>query len=568
MNGKGQTASRQAAPIERSWRLVCLLIVALFLLRGGALLSILPPFEGWDEYQHFARIAFVAEQGQSPIVNESMVPRSLYAAIASLPHGRLDLEQTRRVGALPYLADVGATPPVPSYWDGPPPAPVPNAPDIPLYQAQHGPLYYWMMTPVYKALWDPARPLDCIYALRLINLAFGAAAIGAALWSLGQLVSSVRQRIWIALLLGVQPLFLLNAARIANDAPAVFFAIAATGVLLVRGRRAGLWFGVVAGVLAGLAVLAKSVALVILPLAVAAPLVGLWKRETTTGRLVMHVAAFFVLFFIVTGSYFYGNWSTYGVAVPMQESVKNQALGHGFAEMVTAAGQIDWWRQFRSRVGRDSLWVGGWSFLVMPSAVRGIHEGLVAIALLGLLLTPILLRRRRVALDSLQTESGLRPWLDPPNAALLILVVAGSLAGLAYHTLQSKMAYGTITTNVWYACLVFPWMIALLVLGADAYRFRAAAAWTGAMLALSITAECLGLFSVMMKGYTGFGWSAEARARLASVHPAWLSPSAAMPMEIAAIVLAMIVFYLSVRMESISPPSRLRPSAPPSSPAR
>lgn len=531
-----------------------------------ALLAILPPFEGWDEYQHLARIAFHVENGRSPIVNESKVPRRLYSAIAELPHSPHDVEQTQGVGARPYRTSDRFEPPIQSYWDWPLPSLYPNAGDIPLYQAQHGPLYYWVMTPVYKWLWDPTQPLTCIYAMRAINLILGGGAILATLWTLSHLVSSVRHRIWIALLLAVQPLFLLNVARIANDAAAVCLAIAASGLLLVYGRRCGMPAAIAAGVLAGLAVLAKSVALIILPLAVAAPLVGLWKRETTAPRSVRQAALFFAMFFIVTGSYFYSNWRTYGVAVPMQESIRNQAQNRGLSDILTTVGEIDWWRQLRSRVTRDSLWVGGWSFLTLPAAFRGIHEGLIAIALAGLVVR--VFARRRMRADSAATAVFHPGWLDPASVALMALIFAGALAGLGYHTLQSKLAYDTITTNVWYICLSFPWMIVLLVFAVSGLRNRAAAAWVGAMLLLCLCAECVGLFSVMPEGYTGLAWSAEAKARLASVHPAWLVPDLAIAFELTAIVLAIVVFGISLRGMVLSPGCHSRPSVPQHDPAR
>lgn len=539
--------------------------MTVFLIRGGALLAILPPFEGWDEYQHLARIAFVVEHGRSPVVNESKVPRSLYSAIAELPHSPFDVEQTQGVGARPYRTSDRFDPPIRSYWDWPLPSLNSTAGEIPLYQAQHGPFYYWIMTPVYKWLWDPGHPLTCIYTLRAINLALGGGAIVATLWTLSRLVSSARHRMWIALLLAVQPLFLLNVARIANDAAAVCLGIAASGLLLVYGRRGTLPAAIAAGVIAGLAVLSKSVALVILPLAVAAPIVGLWKRETTTLRAFMQVFLFFAVFFIVTGSYFYSNWKTYGVAVPMQESIRNQAQNRGLPDIIATIGEIDWWRQLRSRVTRDSLWVGGWSFLTLPAAFRGIHEGLIAIALAGFVVG--FLARRRARANSAAVAESHQSWLDPASVALMAMIFAGALAGLGYHTLQSKLAYDTITTNVWYICLSFPWMIVLLVYAVNGFRNRTAAAWVGAMLLLCLIAECVGLFSVMTEGYTGLAWSAEAKARLASVHPDWLEPDLAIAFELTAIVLVIFVYVMSVRGMRLNPEHRLQPSVPQRDPA-
>ncbi|MCZ6681917.1 MAG: hypothetical protein O7B26_01960, partial [Planctomycetota bacterium] len=51
-----------------NWRRYCALLAVIFLVRGIFYLSVLPPFEGWDEYQHLAYVAFVAENGRSPVL--------------------------------------------------------------------------------------------------------------------------------------------------------------------------------------------------------------------------------------------------------------------------------------------------------------------------------------------------------------------------------------------------------------------------------------------------------------------------------------------------------------------
>jgi len=537
-------------------------VIAIYVLRAAALLSILPPLEGWDEYQHLARVAYLVENGRSPTLGESVVPRSLYPVLAALPHSRLGAEQLGGLGALPYRAVEAGDVRLASYWDGPPPALAPDAPSVSLYQAQHGPLYYWLMAPVFRMLWDSAHPLTCIYFLRWINVGIGAAAIVAVLWALTRLVSSERQRIWMALLLGVQPLFLLNAARIANDALAVCLGIMATAILLVHGRRGGPASMAIAGVLIGLAVLSKSVALVLLPLALVVPLVAWVRRDVGPRRAIAGVGSLFLAIMLVTGHYFYTNWNDYGVAVPMQESVINRKAGRGLGELAGAALTIDWWRQFRSRVGRDSLWVGGWSYLGQPDALRVIHQGLMACAVLGLGWMAVRGVRRPSAaaseadsrkLGTDRDHAGM--WIDPAHAWLMALVVACSIAGLAYHTIQSKLAHGAATTNIWYAAICFPWAIVLYVLGVGVFRVRGlATAMIVSLIALCIVAEVYGLFVLMPREYTGVAGSEIARARLASVHPSWMPPVLAIPAQGLAIMLVMVVgrFALGRNSDSIS----------------
>ena len=53
---------RSSPPCSHFWRRLRVLLVALVVCRGVVLLSILPPFEGWDEYQHVAYVEHMRRQ--------------------------------------------------------------------------------------------------------------------------------------------------------------------------------------------------------------------------------------------------------------------------------------------------------------------------------------------------------------------------------------------------------------------------------------------------------------------------------------------------------------------------
>ena len=55
----------------RAWWLLAGLLITAFLARGPLYLSVFPPFEGWDEYQHLAYIAHLDETGSIPVAEES-----------------------------------------------------------------------------------------------------------------------------------------------------------------------------------------------------------------------------------------------------------------------------------------------------------------------------------------------------------------------------------------------------------------------------------------------------------------------------------------------------------------
>ena len=88
------------------------LFIAVFLARAPLYLSVFPPFEGWDEYQHLAYIAYLDQTGRIPVFGpDTRVPFTLRPLVISLPHSRWGGDQVKEWGALSY----------PDYWAGPAP---------------------------------------------------------------------------------------------------------------------------------------------------------------------------------------------------------------------------------------------------------------------------------------------------------------------------------------------------------------------------------------------------------------------------------------------------------------
>src|SRR5437763_2551750 len=95
-----------------SWRWFRCLLVALVICRGLVELCVLPPFEGWDEYQHVGYVVHILETGRPAVLGATNVPRSLLATALALPHSDAALRQIGPLGAIGYA----------DYWkDRPPP---------------------------------------------------------------------------------------------------------------------------------------------------------------------------------------------------------------------------------------------------------------------------------------------------------------------------------------------------------------------------------------------------------------------------------------------------------------
>ncbi|HPF40153.1 MAG TPA: glycosyltransferase family 39 protein [Phycisphaerae bacterium] len=506
------------------WRRFCLLLTLLFLVRGVFVLTILPPLEGWDEYQHIARLAFQDETGKSPAIGDRPdVPHSLFQTLRRFPNSETSRSHTSRFGGRTY-GDFWTTTDTP--------ANVNDDVSIFLYQSQQGPLYYRCMTPLYHFLDFVGHPLRTIAVLRLVNLLFGAMAIYVALRCVGGAMRPGVDRYLLAILISLQPLFLLNTARVANDAMAVFFGTLFIAILLRRGSRHWMATSLAAGVLLGLGVLAKATIAPLALLGIFATLIRPPEACRSPGRrsaalllLVLGAAA-------VLSVPLYQNFQRYGAPFPMQETVNNQQSGKGVGATLTTAFDINWWRELGRRYLRHSLWVGGWSYLKPAKFFVWLQEAVIVIAAVGwLALLRRSTRRRACVMED-------RRFLDGA------IVVSISMAlGIGYHMIQSQMSTGWIATNIWYAAVSFPFLLCLVYQGIDFFGAR----WlnviaTSLLAGVFVMAEVHGALCVMVPEYTAHAWGDVARERLRTLHWPLLGPTLTIPALIAiACLLALAV---------------------------
>lgn len=506
---------------RRHWNRFRILLVLLFAARGIMTLCIVPPFEGWDEYQHVAYIVHLIETDRDPILRETTVPDSALRAVVARPMPRLAYEQLGQSGAMDYAA----------WWQRTAdPVFRPPSPPIPLYQAQHASLYYRLAAPIFKACGGLSNLLTAVATLRAVNLLLTAAAIWVACGALGRLCRDRRHAAAIGGLIALQPLFLLNAARVTSDPLGVLLATIAIAGLLELDAKRLLLRSLAIGLVIGVAILAKAVHLALLPLA-AFCLVLLWL----SGRIrAAHALAASLCVLIgaalPTQAYFRANLARFGSITPMQEAVINQLTGKTTTDLADSAMRLNWLTQMQRTWFRYNLWQGGWSFLSLPRDLVHAHQWLVLAGLLGLIALPRVSARR----DRLLFANGRVPL----NCVALI---AATSAAMGYHMIQSQVALGTPVTNPWYAAAACPWAIALFYQGCLAWPLppgRKAAAIRAllpvGLAGIYVGAEFIGAFLVMIPAYTGLPLGTAALSRLASLQPAGLGvPTLALSLPLA-----------------------------------
>ncbi len=539
---------------DRGWLWFRMILTGLVLCRGMVLLCVMPPFEAWDEYQHVGYLAYFAETGQRPVLGQAYVPVSLLSRLHSFPQSQSALRQLGGWGAVDYA----------TFWSranrGEPPAPASftHAP-IPLYQAQHGSLYYRLATPLFNVLGGVGDLRKAIGGLRLVNLLLTAASVWIAFGLIKRVVRHVRLAALCGLLIATQPLFLTNGVRVANDALGVFLATVSIAVAMNLGRRHLVGSTFCLGLLVGLAVLAKTVNLGLLPFVAACWALALYRdRESERGRadtrqVLASALALLIGFVVVTQAEFLANWRQFGSPTVMQEAVANRAAGRGTADLIRTAGVISWHKWAEKLWFRDSLTSGGWSWAGKHEHLRSRHEVLAGLGLLGWAWLILPAVRARIF--------GL---FHDPACPLLCLTLCLAYAGaMGYHAVQSQLCWRSIATNPWYAAAAYPWFLLLVSGGAFAWpvgRLRLLIPAAIAIVFLEVEAcTVLGSMTALYAALAPWG---EALRRLAFLQPAVFGATtlyAAMAGTLVFTGLA-ILSILSLKLPpSAANKSRLRP---------
>jgi hypothetical protein len=491
------------------------LLVAAFLARGPLYLSVFPPFEGWDEYQHLAYIAHLDETGTIPVFDESRVSLALRPLVIAVPHSEWGGEQVAEWGALSYA----------EYWNSPPPTAGtdPGASSSPrLYQAQHPPLAYILALPVWRALRTP-HPLEAIYAIRTVNLLLVAAALGLFAGALTRLVPAFAPRVAVFALVCLHPLFFQNVARVANDALALATGLAGISLLVLADGRTLLTRGLLAAACIAASVWSKQTGLTLIPaLILGLPLIG-WLHGVSAGRLWRVTSIVGITLLLLVAPLWMWSYQHYGSIITTQESIELAARGSVLDALATSFENLNWGSLVRALFVPGRAWVGGWSFLSVNETLAGVHGWYwgILVAAAGVGAAIAMLRRAasiaRAASDR-RADGGAIGGLAVCAAVVIITAL-----GMIHHALVSHAIFGRSTTNQWYFMTALPFLFVLLVRGLEAINRRLATVATAALAVLYVAIDLHGTWVLMPRHYANTTDAALQWSRLTSIHPTILS---------------------------------------------
>jgi len=482
-----------------------MLVAGIFLLRGIFLLSVLPPFEGWDEYQHLAYIVHLRERGTEPVLARDGVPDSLVRVLVEYPHPQHSVDSAPGIGLLPYDA----------YWrrDAPPPPP-PEGSRIALYEAQQPSLYYRLAAPLYAASGGLADVPATIGVLRLANLLLGAIVVLLVARVLPGLFLDPRHGRIAVLLVAFNPTFLLDFARVANDPVAVLLGTMAIVLLLLDRPRSQPVQAALAGGLIGLGAFGKLFILALLPFAALVLAGRALRGRRPILRLAIVWGALLAAYVAAGLHHHLANLRTYGSPIAIVEELRSRSSLADPAAYVRALLDIDWIGVVGGRWVKTLLWAGGWSELELPWAFPALFGSMLVAGALGWAAWAI--RRPR------RPSAELR---DGPTALRLFLLCGFMAAALVHHMVNCQLYHGHAITPIWYGAVVFPWGFALVFSGWGKLPPSALAARLGGLfVCVQIAAEVFGTLFVLAPHVTASGAPRTVLARLATLHPVFLSP--------------------------------------------
>jgi len=481
-------------------------------------LSILPPFEGWDEYQHVAYVEHMRQTGRAPVAGQTTVAPALLSELVKFPQPEGAIkDKLWAVGAVDYS----------TFWDRQGSNGQVRSPEdfrshtVLLYQAQHSTLFYRLAVPLFVALGGVQNLRWSVAGMRLMNLGLIATAVWVSLEVLRRVVRRERDAALIGMAIAAHPLFLLNGARVANDALGVFLATLAFASCLslvsrTDDRRLAL-NGATTGCLIGLAILAKATNFALVPFAAICWLIMLIRLRPKGMRAPLAALALGLGILVVIQSEVRFNLANYGSLSSMQEVLVNQRRGKTTTDLLRTASTVDWPTTIFQLWDRELFFVGGWSFMRSHPRVVMVYRDLVKVGLAGWIwLGAVLIVRRRDLSKSVFSA----PWVPLACIALVLCYTAA----LGYHTVQSKLAWGEPSTGSWYASPALPWFLVVVAGSAMSLplsQYLRLAVPLG-LAGVSLAAEVTGIFGQMIPKYTGWASWSLALNRLAWLQPPWL----------------------------------------------
>jgi 4-amino-4-deoxy-L-arabinose transferase-like glycosyltransferase len=462
-------------------------IWSCFLLRAIFYCSVIPLWEGYDEYSHFAFIQYFANTGKLPNGRQTNSSR--------------EVQESLRLTPMPWMQrDVGQNVTHDAWWNLasalredrerqlrtlPPEWGAETPPDfLPIYEAQQPPLYYCLLAVPYRLL-SQLPLVTRVWWLRLFGAALASLVIPLGFLTAREILNNVRAALAVTALIASMPELMLIVCRIGNDALAVaagtvcLFLAFRTRESQRRTRHVALL-----GAATGLALLTKAYFLALLPpLALLPTLV--W-RPRSGKRIAIHILLLAAGPVVIAGWWYARNLLLTGAISGEQTELAMRRFSA--LELLRLIPRVPWIKA-ADFIFMSHIWLGDWSFLVLRGWMYHVFALVWCLAAFGFVVRYFH-----------------RPPIQPSRTDLSLLAgfYLSFLLAMAYHAVLTFGHSGIAGTMGYYLYAMVAAEVVLVFLGLGAILPGRWIPRAPAVLTLSFAAlEAFGLLFYMIPYYTG-----------------------------------------------------------------
>jgi hypothetical protein len=308
-----------------------------FLVRGAFYCNLIPLWEGFDEWGHYAFVEHLR-------LHPGTLPRTTDGVT----------EEIRRSVQSAPIRHEASDP-------------------MTLFEAEQPPLYYWILS-VPNRIWASTDIATRVNRLRLISVLIASLAMPFAWLAALELFSSRALAVSVCALITAMPGLMIDIARIGNESLAI-----ALGswliLLLLRDRslwsRLGPQGAIQLGVALGLGLLTKAYFLAFIP-------VLIFRRRIYSLAVALSI-----------GGWWY--WRNFRLTGTWTGEIMDVAASRvGWTAKLAAIGKMHWLRVLDTALWTH-IWTGAWSFLTVRSWMYRLFE--LVFAIVAIMLVLALLRR-------------------------------------------------------------------------------------------------------------------------------------------------------------------------------
>jgi Dolichyl-phosphate-mannose-protein mannosyltransferase len=287
----------------------------VFLLIGAYYCRLIPLWEGFDEWGHYAFVEHLR-------LHHGALPRTTDRVTEEIRQS-VQSARIRHEASDPLF----------------------------VFEAQQPPLYYWILS-IPNRIWLGADISTRVHRLRILSVLLASLAIPFAYLAALQLFYSRRIALSVCALIAVMPMLMIDIARIGNESLAI--ALASWLILLLLRKKAP-----ALGIALGLGLLTKAYFLAFIPI------------------LILRRRIYSLLVAIVIGGWWY--WRNFRLTGTWTGEIMDVAATRlGWSVKLAAVGKVHWLRVLDVALWTH-IWTGAWSFFTLRSWMYRVFELIFAL---------------------------------------------------------------------------------------------------------------------------------------------------------------------------------------------